>query len=984
MRRNHLVGRPRAWTCRQAYLFVQGWAVFALALTAGCSVDDKISAMPDGPPIVTAEGGASGSGGGIVSQPEPRTSDGGPCPPFDCGTGATKRCGDFGDTCGQLAHCGDCPTGLQCKNNVCVGTTCLTSCSVPGGDYCGTIGDSCGGALACPATCPKPGWTCGADKICKGDITVCKPATCLTDSGDHYCGTIGNGCGDTLDCGDDCPAGWSCVNNVCVGGSSCTPLTCETASKDHYCKTVGNKCGGSLVCGDDCPAGWTCGTDNICKGAPPYCTPATCDTVGGGRYCGTVGDGCGGTLVCPTDCPTAGWVCEDSVCKGPLPVCQPITCVTASGDHYCGTVGDKCGGALACGNDCPTGWTCGTDNICQGTPPACDILTCETASGYRYCDTVGDNCGHSLACGTDCSAAGDGWVCSNNVCVGGPDCPKTTCNNAKGGQQYCGDVGDGCGGTLSCPATCANGLPCGETTAHVCDPCGNLCLKQVSCDGGAATSISGTVYDPAGLNPLYNVIVSIPNAPLDPIPAGASCASCDAQVSGQPIAAVLTDSSGHFVLNNVPWGIDFPLVMQLGKWRRQITIPAAMVAHQCADNPIADNPPDAGTLPARLLRLPRNIHDGDNNGQYTSMPKIAITTGQIDALECLLTRTGIDTAEFTDPSGTGHVNLFSLVTTSDSNQVGNGVTSYVSGGTFPVAQTALFNSANSEQNYDIIMVNCAGYDNSGYFASGGGYTTDAFIQNLRTYVNGGGKAFLEHYFASFLMSTSTLAAPYGALATWDGTLQTQIASADLATLIDQSFAKGQAFAQWLNTVQASTTLGTLQLSDPSNTLLKSKYTAKTTNAPAMRWIYNPVSGTDSTSSHVHYFDLLTPTDQTAKCGRIVYTGIHVSSSSSGTDQDAVRILGGTPVFPTECTVRPLNSQEKALEFMFFDLSGCVNPPELPPTAPPPTVGAAPPPPPPPPPAPPPPPPPTPAPPVVPASPPPPPSPAPPAPTIPNQ
>ena len=462
--------------------------------------------------------------------------------------------------------------------------------------------------------------------------------------------------------------------------------------------------------------------------------------------------------------------------------------------------------------------------------------------------------------------------------------------------------------------------------------CSNLCLKQVRCDGGATTSISGTVYDPAGLNPLYNVIVSIPNAALDPIPAGASCTSCDAQVSGQPIAAALTDASGHFVLNNVPWSTDFPLVMQLGKWRRQVTIPAAMVTHQCADNPIADNLTDAA-LPNRLLRLPRNIHDGDNNGQYTSMPKIAITTGQIDALECLLARIGIDTAEFTDPAATGHVNLYSLVPTSDANESGNGATSYASGGTFPVAQTGLFNATGTEQNYDIIMMNCpAGV---AYFNPGGSYVTDAFIQNLKTYVNGGGKVLLEHLFAGFLMTTSTLTtAPYGNIATWEPTLSTAayLSSTDLDTYIDQSFTKGQVFSQWLMNVHASTVLGRLQLSDAAAST-KGRYTAKTTTAPATRWIYNPVSATDSTSSHVHYFDLLAPTDQTSKCGRIVYTGIHASSSSSGTDQDALRILGGTPVFPTECAARPLNSQEKAMEFMFFDLSGCVNPIVLPTTPP---------------------------------------------------
>jgi len=72
--------------------------------------------------------------------------------------------------------------------------------------------------------------------------------------------------------------------------------------------------------------------------------------------------------------------------------------------------------------------------------------------------------------------------------------------------------------------------------------------------------------------------------------------------------------------------------MQLGKWRRQVTISASMVAHQCADNAIPDT--WTATTPATFLRLPKHIHDGDNNGLYTSMPKIAITTGTVDALEC--------------------------------------------------------------------------------------------------------------------------------------------------------------------------------------------------------------------------------------------------------------------------------------------------------------------------------------------------------------
>ncbi len=119
---------------------------------------------------------------------------------------------------------------------------------------------------------------------------------------------------------------------------------------------------------------------------------------------------------------------------------------------------------------------------------------------------------------------------------------------------------------------------------------------------------------------------------------------------------------------------------------------------------------NASTPTNPSLRLPKEHRDGDNNGQYTSMPKIAITTGAIDALECLLTRAGIDTAEFTNPGGAGHINLYSLLPTSDANSGDNGATAYAAGAggaTFPVAAT-LFDSVATEQTYDIIIVNCAG------------------------------------------------------------------------------------------------------------------------------------------------------------------------------------------------------------------------------------------------------------------------------------
>src|SRR4051812_3499434 len=175
---------------------------------------------------------------------------------------------------------------------------------------------------------------------------------------------------------------------------------------------------------------------------------------------------------------------------------------------------------------------------------------------------------------------------------------------------------------------------------YVCD---NLCLKQMKCPNGKDTTISGIVHAPTppafgAADPLYNVTVYVPNAQVESFTPGVTCSMCAAVSSGSPLVITATGPDGRFVLKNAPVADDVPLVIQVGRWRRQVTIPKIT---PCADNP----------LPDELTRLPRNKAEGD-------IPLIAISTGRVDALECVLRKIGVDNAEFTLPTGNGRIHLY--------------------------------------------------------------------------------------------------------------------------------------------------------------------------------------------------------------------------------------------------------------------------------------------------------------------------------------
>jgi hypothetical protein len=465
--------------------------------------------------------------------------------------------------------------------------------------------------------------------------------------------------------------------------------------------------------------------------------------------------------------------------------------------------------------------------------------------------------------------------------------------------------------------------------------CEGLQCTAGHCAAGHETTLTGTVYDPAGNLPLYNVYVYVPNAAPAPIqPGSPTCTQCEAPASGQPLLGVSTDATGKFTLTKGPsdafglptgnnGGKGFMLVLQVGKWRKQIALPSI---EACTTTNL-DTTLNAGTGTARQLRLPAKSSEGD-------MPLIAFTSG-CDPAECFLRHIGIDDSEFVPPgagvpppypqtaTGAGHVHFY----TSNDYDTMNPASS-VTGGNTPAATNTWWNGSANLLAYDIVFNACECYPyDRGPTAYGA----------VDTYLQGGGRLFTTHYYGNWFIP-QTGSSDLQSVASWASLQlpgnQPQV-SWSAATLtspeidsVDQSFPKGAAYAKWLQTIGATTTTGTISLADTRDDILAPAPAGCTASQSCLstRWIYH------AGDEHPRYLSFNVPVGQavTQQCGRAVYSDVHLSGSSN----DAA--------FPAECNNPSIDTppghaiNEKALEFLFFDLSSCVQNDNLPPPTPPPT------------------------------------------------
>ncbi|HTM43656.1 MAG TPA: carboxypeptidase-like regulatory domain-containing protein [Polyangiaceae bacterium] len=435
---------------------------------------------------------------------------------------------------------------------------------------------------------------------------------------------------------------------------------------------------------------------------------------------------------------------------------------------------------------------------------------------------------------------------------------------------------------LSIPPDAANpnacqGLECQQTTC-LDGPC-----TQAACAQGESTTVSGVVHDPSGQLPLYNVTVYVPNGHVRPFKEGPSCDSC-ALTEEQPVAAAITDALGVFQLENVPVGDEIPLVIQIGKWRRQTTI----AVDRCVDTAID---PDQ-------TRLPRNQMEGD-------LPLIAITTGGADSMECLPRRLGIDDSEFTDGSGAGRIHLYRGIEDTDMDAADSFAPTLNGGASFQSAND-LWASTASLAKYDIVVLSCEGFLD---------VKPKAYSDAMYEYASLGGRIFASHWHHSWFSAGPNLVRQ---IATWNDRIDPT--SPSIAT-INTSFPKGQALSDWLLNVGASTTPGEMEIHAARDNV------QAVNTAYATEWMTIQNDMYPDAPTAVEYLSFNAPLDAAPaqQCGRAVYTDLHVSST--GAD------VPGAP-FPQGCENRELSSEEKAVAFMLFDLSACLIPDSEPPKPPP--------------------------------------------------
>jgi hypothetical protein len=350
--------------------------------------------------------------------------------------------------------------------------------------------------------------------------------------------------------------------------------------------------------------------------------------------------------------------------------------------------------------------------------------------------------------------------------------------------------------------------------------------------------------------------------------------------------------------------------------------------------------------PAKLTSFPNIQNQGcfdmlgnaitpcTGNGSLDNIPLMALSTGYIDPLECVLRKLALADGngngggfktkktwpnQFTNPTGTGRVRFY------QDDEGGGTAGERIDTNTPSI--TSLIAAQTTLEKYDALL-----------FACPGGSTDKATAERTEVlnYANEGGRVFATHWNYTWLydvnnnsdircdanFNTATNACNYtsawGTSLTWNPDAQ-----ATKDTGLVSTTASGGTFDKWLgatgvtalcnaapnnncNTAPATGAPDRINISDP-------RYDAfgpVDTNAELFVSQYNP-----GTPVPILHYAFNTPYAAAKQCGRVIFSDFHVSGNTSSP----------TTNFPSACDNNALTSQEKVLAYMLFNLTSCITP-----------------------------------------------------------
>jgi hypothetical protein len=273
--------------------------------------------------------------------------------------------------------------------------------------------------------------------------------------------------------------------------------------------------------------------------------------------------------------------------------------------------------------------------------------------------------------------------------------------------------------------------------------------------------------------------------------------------------------------------------------------------------------------------------------------------GGSDALECLFLKIGVSASEFSAGPSDARVHLY----VNDGTEMA-GTSQLASGGNIPLAGT-LYTKLDELMSYDALFLACDGNGRSTYEEALGTYGPNVF-SNIQKYADQGGRVFGSHYHNYWVRSDKFEelgVLPYPLVATFASSQHGF--DQDVTGDVDASFPKGAALRDWLVNVGASPSPGKLLIKDGEHTV------DATLPGISQQWI--TATDPNGHTGVVQYFSFTAPIGGT-ECGRMVFSDLHVAAGTGDS---------GKVAFPSGCVSTELSPQEKALAFMLFDLSSCV-------------------------------------------------------------